>query len=82
MKVESIAEFCNSFELHLGILSLENQILVFFEWPLKTGFTIILRYGLYSLYLVQSAKLCICIKRNIEQEHKPKIAVHYLYLNA
>ena len=35
MKVESIAEcslgsFCNTFDLHLGIIGLENQFLVFF----------------------------------------------------
>ena len=40
MKEESIAEcslgaFCNTFDLHLAIIVLENQFLV----PLKTGFT-------------------------------------------
>ena len=35
MKVESIAEcslgaFCNTFDLHLAIIDLENQFLVFF----------------------------------------------------
>ena len=29
MKVESIAAFCNSFDLHEGIIGLENQFLVF-----------------------------------------------------
>ena len=41
MKVESIAEcsraFCNTFDLHQAIIGLENL----FEWPLKTGFTVI-----------------------------------------
>ena len=42
MKVKSIA-FCNTFDLHQAIISLENQFLVFlrvavlhrFYWPLK-----------------------------------------------
>ena len=46
MKVESIAEcslgaFCNTFDLHLAIIGLENQFLVFFlSGRLKTGFTV------------------------------------------
>ena len=45
MKVESIAEcslgaFCNTFDLYLAIIGLEKQVLVFFGWPLKTGFTV------------------------------------------
>ena len=45
MKVESIAEcskraFCNTFNLHLVIIGLENQFCLLFEWPLKTGFTV------------------------------------------
>ena len=31
MKVESIAEFCNAFNLHLAIIGHENQFLVFFK---------------------------------------------------
>ena len=38
MKVESIAE-CNTFDLHLAIIGLENQFLVFLEWTFYTGFT-------------------------------------------
>ena len=47
MKVESIAEcsfgaFCNTFDLHLAIIGLENQFLgLLIEWPLKTGFTVL-----------------------------------------
>ena len=51
MQVESIAEcslgaFCNTFDLHYAIISLEktNNFLSFFEWPLKTGFTIQLSF--------------------------------------
>ena len=40
MKVESIAECCNTFDLHLAIISLENNCLVFWEWPFYTGFTV------------------------------------------
>ena len=45
MKVESIAEcslgtFCNAIDLHLAIIGLESQISVFYEWPLKTDFTV------------------------------------------
>ena len=31
MKIESIAEFCNTFDLHLAIFGLENQFLVSFS---------------------------------------------------
>ena len=46
MQVESIAEcslgaFCNTFVLHYAIIGLEkNNFLSFFEWPLKTDFTV------------------------------------------
>ena len=52
MKVESFAEcsrgaFCDTFDLHQGIIGLENHFLVFFfEWPLKTGFSV----GLDEIY--------------------------------
>ena len=53
MKVESIAEcskraFCNSFDLHQGIISLEKQFLVFF----LSG-----RLRLLLLYILASCKL-------------------------
>ena len=34
--------FCNTFDLHCAIIGLEktNNFLYFFEWPLKTGFTV------------------------------------------
>ena len=48
MKVESIA-FCNTFNLHKAIIGLENQCLVFFEWPLKTGFTVYKFMGFQSV---------------------------------
>ena len=46
MKVESIAEcslgaFCNTFDLHNAIIGLETNFGLLFEWPLKTGFTVI-----------------------------------------
>ena len=40
MKVKSIAECCNTFDLHYAIIGLENQFWSTFEWPLKTGFTV------------------------------------------
>ena len=47
MQVESIAEcsrgaFCNTSDLHYAIIGLEkqNNVLSFFESPLKTGFTV------------------------------------------
>ena len=46
MKVESIAEcslgaFCNTFDLHKAIISIEKPIFgLLFEWSLKTGFTV------------------------------------------
>ena len=48
VQVKSIAKcslgvFCNTFDLHKVIIGLENQFLVFFfEWPLKTRFTILI----------------------------------------
>ena len=32
------------FDLHLAIIGLENQFFVFFEWRLKTGFTVYHKY--------------------------------------
>ena len=42
MQVQSIAEFCNTLDLHYGIIGLDKTInfLSFVEWPLKTGFTV------------------------------------------
>ena len=54
IQVESIAEcslgaFCNTFDLHKVIIGHENQFwVVFFEWPLKTGFTVLLHLLLYN----------------------------------
>ena len=39
MKVESIAE-CNIFDLHLAILGIETQFLVFLRVAVYTGFTV------------------------------------------
>ena len=33
-----LGAFCNTVALHKAIISLENQFLVFFEWPFYTGF--------------------------------------------
>ena len=73
MKVESIAEcslgaFCNTFDLHLVIIGLENQFGLLFHWPFKTGFTV---HNLLSCMFKQrnniytlNAKICVnfCIK--------------------
>ena len=46
MQVKSATEcslwaFCNTLDLHLAIIGLENLFFfVCFEWPLKTGFTV------------------------------------------
>ena len=34
-----LGAFCNNFDLHLAIIGLENQMLVFLEWLFYTGFT-------------------------------------------
>ena len=39
--MRSLGAFCNTFDLHKVIIGLENQFLVFFERPLKTGFTVV-----------------------------------------
>ena len=49
MLVKSTAEcsmgvFCITFDLHKVMISLENLFLIFSEWPLKTGFTVVLSY--------------------------------------
>ena len=53
MKVESIAEcsleaFCNTFDLHLATIGLENQFLVFFSGRLRQ----VLLYKGYGYYMV------------------------------
>ena len=45
IQVESIAEcslgaFCNTLDMHQAIIGLKTQFLIFFEWPVKTGFTV------------------------------------------
>ena len=45
MQVKRIAEcslgaFCNTFDLHYGIIDLESNFWYSFEWLLKTGFTV------------------------------------------
>ena len=40
MKVESIAECCNTFDLHCAITVLKTDFGLLFEWPLKTDFTV------------------------------------------
>ena len=46
MQVKSIAEcsrgaFCSTFDLHLDTKWLSGLALSIFEWPLKTGFTVV-----------------------------------------
>ena len=40
MKVKSIVECSNTFDLHLALISLKILFGLPFEWPLKTGFTV------------------------------------------
>ena len=52
MKVKSIEEcslgaFCNTFDLHYAIIGLE--FFFFFEWPLKTGFTVYIKLNGYPI---------------------------------
>ena len=43
MKVKSIAECsCNTFDLYYGIIGLDSQFCLLFEWPLTTGVTVVL----------------------------------------
>ena len=40
MQTAPLGAFCNTFDLHLAIIDIENQFFCFlFEWPLKTGST-------------------------------------------
>ena len=41
MKIKSIAEFCNVFDLHKAIIGLENQFLVFLRVVLLHRFTVL-----------------------------------------
>ena len=35
-----LGAFCNTFDLHIAIICLENQFVVFLEWPFYNGFTV------------------------------------------
>ena len=35
-----LGAFCNTFDLHQAIISLENQLGLHFKWSLQTGFTV------------------------------------------
>ena len=37
----SLGAFCNTFDLHQAIIGIENQFDLLFEWPFKTGFTVV-----------------------------------------
>ena len=50
MQIESIAEICNSFDLHLATIYHYHLCFVYFEWPLKTGFTV------YQYFVYASSK--------------------------
>ena len=46
-----LGAFCNTYDLHLAMIGIETQIFdVIFEWSLKTGFTVPLKFG----YLMKS----------------------------
>ena len=51
MKVKSITECCNTFDLYYAIIGLENQFLHFLEWSFYTGFTV---EGLYLVSQIRS----------------------------
>ena len=38
--VKSIAECCNTFDIHKAIIVWKTNFWSFFEWPLQTGFTV------------------------------------------
>ena len=65
MKVESIAEcslgvFCNTFDLHKAIIGLETNFCLLFEWQLKTGFTVYMKYyDSLTLYLIKRLLLTL-----------------------
>ena len=49
IKLRSIAEkgaFCNTFDLHKAIFVFKTFDLSIFEWPLETGFTVIIIHTL------------------------------------
>ena len=41
--------FCNTFDLHLATICHYGLCFVYFKWPLKTGFTVIL-FNIYQMY--------------------------------
>ena len=66
MQAESIGEcslgaFCNTFGLHKAIIGLENEVLVFFEWLLKTGFIVYIVQYLVTAWDIKL--ICICPRR-------------------
>ena len=45
MKVKSIrGAFGNTFDQHLAIIGLKTNFWPFYEWPLKTSFTVVIHY--------------------------------------
>ena len=43
LKNAPLGAFCNTFDLLSEIICIENQFLCsFYEWPLKTGFTVVI----------------------------------------
>ena len=62
MKVQSIAEcslgaFCNTFDLHLGILGLENQFLVFLRVAVLHRFFSVFTWKIIGASIFRSDRL-------------------------
>ena len=58
MKVESIAAFCNAFDLHLGIIGLETQFLAFLRGTVLHRFYCTLLYLSSGCYMTARV-LCL-----------------------
>ena len=60
------APFCNTFDLHKAIICIENHFLLFFfEWPLKTGFTV------YEIVILNKSSLSKGLWQTDRQSKSP-----------
>ena len=84
--------FCNTFDLHSAIIGLEMNFGILFEWPLKTGFTVIcltvlesffklISSYLLSIYLTHSLlSLCLLLYMLTLEKLKIIITTHLIFL--
>ena len=83
MQVECIAEcslgaFCNTFDLYQAVIGLENHFCLVFEWPLKTGFTVLLYGSLHESISEQQRlwRICAYARAFVTRIHEVCTRIH------